>query len=108
MPQLLLDLLLVMRRESLAKQLKKWVLQQQRLRLQRVVLRARPQQLGATLLVRLRLLQEVMLPTLVLRLLTRPSLLAVLQAMPQLLLDLLPVMPKERMARQLQKQALQR
>ena len=56
----------------------------------------RLRRLGALLLVKSRLLQEAMPLMPVLRLLTLPSLLAVLQAMPQLLLDLLLLMLRRR------------
>jgi hypothetical protein len=78
MPQLLRDLQPAMLRERLARQLQKWVLQQQRLQLRRVRLKVRLRWLPASLLAGLRLLQEVVLLMPVPLLLTLPSLLAVL------------------------------
>ena len=72
-----------------------------------MALKARLRWLEALLLVRLQSLQEVMPLMQVLRLLTLQSLLAVLQATQQLLRDLLPLMLRERLARQLQKWVLQ-
>jgi uncharacterized metal-binding protein len=94
-------------KELLARRPQKQGLQRQQLLLQQVALKASPRWLPASLLARHQSQRDMTLLLLVLRLLQLAPLLAVLQAIAQLLLDLLLVILRERLARLLQKWVLQ-